>query len=42
MATGYGGTYKAVVMDNVDPMVQNRLMVSVPEVYRYPTCLEMM
>jgi hypothetical protein len=32
MAIGYGGTYKAAVVDNVDPMVQNRLMVTVPEV----------
>jgi hypothetical protein len=32
MATGYGGTYKAVVVNNVDPLVQNRLMVTVPEV----------
>ena len=32
MATGYGGTYKAVTVDNVDPMAQNRLMVTVPDV----------
>ena len=32
MATGYGGTYKGLVVDNVDPMVQNRLMVTVPDV----------
>lgn len=32
MATGYGGTYKAVVLDNTDPMVQNRVMVQVPDV----------
>jgi hypothetical protein len=32
MAAGYGGTYKAVVVDNVDPMIQNRLMVAFPEV----------
>jgi uncharacterized protein involved in type VI secretion and phage assembly len=32
MATGYGGTYKAVVIDNGDPMTQNRLMVTVPDV----------
>jgi hypothetical protein len=32
MTTGYGGTYKAVVVNNVDPLVQNRLMVTVPEV----------
>jgi hypothetical protein len=32
MAMGYGGTYKAAVVDNVDPMVQNRLRVTVPEV----------
>jgi hypothetical protein len=32
MATGYGGTYQAVVVNNVDPMAQNRLMVTVAEV----------
>jgi hypothetical protein len=32
MATGYGGTYKAVVVDNLDPHVQNRLQVRVPDV----------
>jgi hypothetical protein len=32
MATGYGGTYKAVVVDNIDPNAQNRLMVRVPDV----------
>ena len=31
MATGYGGTYKAIVIDNVDPMGENRLMVRVPD-----------
>jgi hypothetical protein len=28
----YGGTYRAVVLDNVDPMAENRLMVTIPEV----------
>jgi hypothetical protein len=32
MAMGYGGTYRAVVLDNVDPAVQDRLMVRVPDV----------
>jgi uncharacterized protein involved in type VI secretion and phage assembly len=32
MPTGYGDTYKAVVVDNVDPMGQSRLMVTVPDV----------
>ena len=32
MATGYGGTYKAIVLDNVDPRGENRLMVQVPDV----------
>ena len=32
MATGYGGTYKAVVVDNLDPAGQNRLSVRVPDV----------
>jgi Type VI secretion system/phage-baseplate injector OB domain len=32
MAMGYGGTYKAVVVDNADPMGQSRLMVRVPDV----------
>lgn len=32
MATGYGGTYKAVVTDNADPSGQNRLRVTVPDV----------
>jgi hypothetical protein len=33
MAIGYGGTYRASVVDNVDPMQQHRLLVVVPEVY---------
>ena len=33
MVTGYGGTYRASVVDNNDPMLQNRLLVLVPEVY---------
>jgi hypothetical protein len=32
MATGYGGTYRATVVDNMDPTMQNRLLVVVPEV----------
>ncbi|HMC38577.1 MAG TPA: phage baseplate assembly protein V [Acidimicrobiales bacterium] len=32
MATGFGGTYKAVVLDNQDPSGENRLNVSVPDV----------
>jgi uncharacterized protein involved in type VI secretion and phage assembly len=31
MATGYGGTYKAVVVDNSDPTAENRLNVMVPD-----------
>jgi hypothetical protein len=30
---GFIGKYRAVVVDNVDPEMQNRLQVSVPEVY---------
>jgi hypothetical protein len=33
MVTGYGGTYRATVVDNLDPMLQDRLLVMVPEVY---------
>ena len=33
MALGYGGTYRGSVVDDVDPTAQNRLRVSVPEVY---------
>jgi hypothetical protein len=33
MATGYGGTYAGSVVNNVDPLMQNRLQVVVPEVY---------
>ena len=32
MATGYGGTYRGTVVDNIDPAAQNRLLVTVPEV----------
>ena len=32
MPTGYGGTYRASVVDNADPMLQNRLLVVVPDV----------
>ena len=33
MVTGYGGTYRAIVVDNIDPMQQQRLQVIVPDVY---------
>jgi hypothetical protein len=33
VVTGYGGTYRASVVDDADPMAQNRLLVLVPEVY---------
>jgi hypothetical protein len=36
MALGYGGTCRAVVVDNVDPMAQNRLMLAVPEAPELP------
>jgi uncharacterized protein involved in type VI secretion and phage assembly len=32
MASGYGGTYRAVVMDNLDPLGENRVSVKVPDV----------
>lgn len=32
MATGHGGAYRAVVIDNIDPMGQSRLQVTVPDV----------
>jgi hypothetical protein len=32
MVTGYGGTYRATVIDNTDPTVQNRLLVVIPDV----------
>jgi hypothetical protein len=32
VGTGYGGTYRGTVVDNIDPFGQNRLLVSVPEV----------
>ena len=32
MATGYGATYRAIVIDNIDPMSQNRLSVNVPDI----------
>jgi Type VI secretion system/phage-baseplate injector OB domain len=31
-ASGYVGTYRGIVVDNADPLMQNRLQVSVPEV----------
>ena len=33
MVTGYGGTYRASVVDNFDPMQEQRLQVIVPDVY---------
>ena len=33
MVTGYGGTYRAVVVDDADPLQQYRLGVVVPDVY---------
>jgi hypothetical protein len=33
MVTGYGGTYRGVVVDNIDPMQQYRLQVIVPDVW---------
>ena len=33
MVTGYGGTYRATVVDDADPMQQYRLLVLVPDVH---------
>jgi len=33
VVTGYGGTYRGAVVDDADPLQQNRLQVVVPEVY---------
>lgn len=33
MVTGYDGTYRAVVVDNLDPALQNRLQVMVPDIW---------
>ena len=33
MVTGYGGTYRATVVDDTDPMQHHRLLVLVPDVY---------
>src|SRR4051812_34295996 len=33
MVSGYGGSYRASVVDDADPLQQNRLAVVVPEVY---------
>ena len=33
MVTGYGGTYRSIVVDDADPMQQYRLLVMVPDVY---------
>ncbi len=33
MVTGYGGTYRGSVVDDVDPLQRHRLGVIVPEVY---------
>jgi hypothetical protein len=32
LPTGYGSSYRAVVIDTVDPLGQNRLQVNVPDV----------
>jgi hypothetical protein len=32
VGTGYAGTYQGTVVDNIDPTMQNRLLVAVPEV----------
>ena len=36
MGTGYGGTYRGTVVDNIDPTGQNRLLIIVPEVHGDP------
>jgi hypothetical protein len=36
VATGYGGTYRGTVVDNVDPTVENRLLVVVQDVNPEP------
>jgi Type VI secretion system/phage-baseplate injector OB domain len=33
MVTGYGGTYRGAVVDDADPIQENRLGIVVPEVY---------
>jgi hypothetical protein len=33
MVSGYDGTYRAVVVDNLDPALQNRLHVLVPDIW---------
>lgn len=33
MATGYAGSYRATVLDNSDPLQDNRLLVAVPEIF---------
>jgi hypothetical protein len=33
VVTGYGGTFRATVVDDADPMQQSRLQVVVPDVY---------
>jgi hypothetical protein len=33
VVTGYGGRYRATVVDDIDPTQQHRLQVVVPEVY---------
>ena len=33
MVSGYGGTYRATVVDDADPVQQDRLLVLVPDVY---------
>jgi uncharacterized protein involved in type VI secretion and phage assembly len=32
MTSGYGGSYKGVVVDTADPMAQNRATVTVPDI----------
>ena len=33
MATGYSGSYRATVLDNADPLQDDRLLVAVPEIW---------
>jgi hypothetical protein len=37
MVAGYGGVYRARVLDDVDPVGQRLLQVQVPEVFGDPT-----
>jgi hypothetical protein len=36
LGTGYGGTYRGTVVDNTDPLLQNRLLIVVPDVNAKP------